>query len=326
MTEARPPAGRVPSGLAVERYEPDRAREWDAFVEASKNGTFLFRRAFMDYHSDRFDDASLIVSDRAGILALLPADRRGTEVRSHGGLTYGGFVTDQRMKAGLMLAVLDAVVAHYRAEGIRVLRYTAVPHVYALLPADEDLYALHARGARLASRRVLSVLAHAQPVRPGELRRRGQRARNHGLHVGRAESALPAFWDVLGATLAERHDATPVHTLAEITLLRDRFPEEIRLYAAFDGDRLAAGGLVFVTPRVVRTQYLASTAQGRAAGGVDLVIAHLFREAFADRPYLDLGPSHDPATGLLADGLLAYKEGLGGRAVVQDTYHLDLGG
>ena len=36
------------------------AREWDAFVGASKNGTFLLTRPYMDYHADRFTDHSLI--------------------------------------------------------------------------------------------------------------------------------------------------------------------------------------------------------------------------------------------------------------------------
>ena len=35
--------------------------EWDSFVRLSKNGTFLFERGFMDYHSDRFDDCSLMI-------------------------------------------------------------------------------------------------------------------------------------------------------------------------------------------------------------------------------------------------------------------------
>ena len=45
----------------IRRYTADRADEWNLFVAASKNGTFLFDRRFMDYHSDRFRDHSLMV-------------------------------------------------------------------------------------------------------------------------------------------------------------------------------------------------------------------------------------------------------------------------
>ena len=44
----------------IRRYNPAMADEWNQFVRASKNGTFLFDRRFMDYHSDRFSDHSLM--------------------------------------------------------------------------------------------------------------------------------------------------------------------------------------------------------------------------------------------------------------------------
>ena len=42
------------------RYTPDKANEWNKFIAKSKNGTFLFDRNYMDYHSDRFHDYSLL--------------------------------------------------------------------------------------------------------------------------------------------------------------------------------------------------------------------------------------------------------------------------
>ena len=65
------------------------AHEWDAFVGASKNGTFLLTRPYMDYHADRFPDRSLVIrhTDRR-IAALLPATVGGPGViSSHAGLT-----------------------------------------------------------------------------------------------------------------------------------------------------------------------------------------------------------------------------------------------
>ena len=35
----------------IRRYSADKADEWNAFVATSKNGTFLFDRRYMDYHS-----------------------------------------------------------------------------------------------------------------------------------------------------------------------------------------------------------------------------------------------------------------------------------
>ena len=57
----------------IERYTPAKKDEWDQFVRQSKNGTFLFLRDYMDYHSDRFADFSLVARDGEKIIAVLPA-------------------------------------------------------------------------------------------------------------------------------------------------------------------------------------------------------------------------------------------------------------
>src|SRR4029453_8772018 len=81
-----------PSGFRLVRYSLDRKAAWDEFVARSKNGTFLFRRDYMDYHADRFDDHSLLAYQGDQLVAVLPANLAGDALVSHGGLTYGGFV------------------------------------------------------------------------------------------------------------------------------------------------------------------------------------------------------------------------------------------
>ena len=79
--------------MTVEPYQPHLKPEWDLVVEQSRNGTFLHRRDYMDYHADRFEDMSLIARDDSGrIIAVMPAHRCGDTITSHGGLTYGGWL------------------------------------------------------------------------------------------------------------------------------------------------------------------------------------------------------------------------------------------
>ena len=90
--------------LQVTKYESNNKLEWDDFVKCSKNGHFFFYRDYMEYHSDRFQDFSLIIYNNKGnIMALLPASIDGDTVISHGGLTFGGFVCDSKMTAAKML-------------------------------------------------------------------------------------------------------------------------------------------------------------------------------------------------------------------------------
>ena len=49
-------------GPVVERYEPGLRAIWDDVVKRARARHFMFERAYMDYHADRFADASLLVS------------------------------------------------------------------------------------------------------------------------------------------------------------------------------------------------------------------------------------------------------------------------
>ena len=81
--------------ISICRYTQDKHTQWDDFVKVSKNGTFLFLRAYMDYHSDRFHDHSLMFHNEKGkLIAVLPANIRTASppaLHSHQGLTYGGY-------------------------------------------------------------------------------------------------------------------------------------------------------------------------------------------------------------------------------------------
>ena len=78
--------------ITVRRYTPADKPLWDGFVALSKNATFLHYRDYMDYHSDRFNDFSLMAFDGGRLLALLPANLSGDTLYSHQGLTFGGWL------------------------------------------------------------------------------------------------------------------------------------------------------------------------------------------------------------------------------------------
>ena len=44
------------SAYIVKRYTAGQQAEWDSFVDISRNGTFLHKRGYMDYHAHRFAD------------------------------------------------------------------------------------------------------------------------------------------------------------------------------------------------------------------------------------------------------------------------------
>ena len=82
---------------------------WNKFVAVAKNSLFMHDRNFMDYHADRFVDNSLMFYDDEDLLALLPCNKKDDVLYSHGGLTYGGFITDTSMKQHKMLDCFEVL-------------------------------------------------------------------------------------------------------------------------------------------------------------------------------------------------------------------------
>ncbi len=313
------------TALVVSRFAAERVQEWDAFVRHSRNGTFLFKRGYMDYHADRFVDNSLEIRDATGaMIALLAADRSGDVVRSHAGLSYGGFVIGEKMTVRIMGEVFAIVRAALRADRVSHVLYKVIPPIYHAGPADEDLYWLFRYGARLYRRDVLSVVeyAHRSPIQ--ERRERAlKKAKRTGVVV-RETDDFAAFWAILDTSLRTRYRLTPVHSVAEIMLLAGRFPDAIRLFAAYVDDAMVAGAVVYISRAVCHVQYNAASESGRRCGGLDLVLDHLLATYAGHVRFFDFGACTERDGRYLNTGLVEYKESFGARTVVQDMYEWDL--
>lgn len=312
--------------MHVARYSSADEEDWDDFVGRSKNGTFLFRRAYMGYHANRFTDHSLLVYDESDLLvALLPANEQESALVSHGGLTYGGVLTCDTMRATTFLGVFEAIVDYARTARFSTIFYKSVPGIYHRAPADEDLYALFRWGARLY-RRDLSTAVELPGGRLQERRRRGvRRAEKQGV-VASETDRWQDFWAVLEENLATAHGLQPVHRIDEILSLHSAFPENIRLFGAFRNDRLLAGAVIYESDRVAHAQYIASSPAGRQASAIDLLFWWLITQVFSAKRYFNFGISTEQEGRHLNAGLVDFKEGFGGSSVVHDFYRLDLDG
>lgn len=313
------------STVEIVRYDASRCAEWNRFVAQSKNGTFLFDRNYMDYHSDRFTDHSLMCYVKGRLYALLPANIREDTLFSHQGLTYGGMVMSTQCTTVHLMEIFRKMNEELRAEGIRRVVYKAVPWIYHLVPAEEDLYAIHHEcHYSLLERDISSTVILQRPVGWKKDRRHGlKKASEHGITVSLSND-YATFWNILTHNLETCHGVTPVHTLEEIQLLHHRFPRNIMLFAAYKDDEMLGGCVVYVTRQVVHAQYISATPEGKRLGTVDAVIHYLFREAFPQFPYFDFGKSTEQHSDTLNENLIYQKEGFGARGVCYDTYEWEL--
>ena len=309
----------------IRRYTADKADEWNRFVAASKNGTFLFDRHYMDYHADRFEDYSLMVYRNGCLYALLPANVKDGVLVSHGGLTYGGFVMSSKCSAEGMLEVFCTMNDYLRAEGFQSVVYKAVPWIYHRLPSEEDLFALTSVcEARLCIRDISSTIVRGGGLKFSESRRSGLRkAFRKGFVVAESDD-FESFWQILNDNLQAKYDVRPVHSAFELQLLHSRFPEQIKLWMVYDGGTPLGGSLLFLTPQVLHTQYISATPFGKENGAIDLLFDHLINNVYCDYPYFDFGKSTSSDSARLNPQLIFQKEGFGARAVCYDTYEYNL--
>ncbi len=332
--------------ITIIPYSINRKETWDAFVESSKNGTFLLKRNFMDYHSDRFFDCSLLVY--AGIspdgefkesglttkdlVAVFPAnwDKENRTVHSHQGLTYGGLLVLPEVTQKEVMDMMQAILQYYRdyMQAVRLV-YKPIPYIYSSLPSGEELYALFRAGARLTRRLVSTCVSMRNPMKMATLRmRQARKAVDHGFYIDRIIEGdietLREYWTLLEGVLEKYHNARPTHTLQEMALLMSQFPKNIRPYIVRHEKRIVAGVVVFECRKVAHVQYIASGEEGRTYGALDLLFRHLINERYKQFDYVDFGTSNEDGGRYLNEGLIHQKEGFGGRAVCYDTYEVNI--
>lgn len=305
----------------IVRYTSNKADEWNAFVAQSKNGTFLFDRHYMDYHSDRFEDYSLMFYLRGRLYALLPANKKGDKLQSHMGLTYGGLVMDAKTTAALTVSLFNELNDFLRQHGFSKVLYKCVPWIYHQMASEEDLYAMSSTcNARLVSRDLGTVIIQRNAIRWERVRRRAlKRAEEAGLVVEKSED-FAGFWHILENNLETKYGSKPVHTLQEMEFLHSRFPDNIVLYVSKKGDEMLAGIVIYVSSQVVRAQYSSATPLGKQLGAIDVIYDRIINHDHSGFPYFEFGTSAAGHTNAINESLVFQKEGFGGRCICFDQY------
>lgn len=313
--------------IEIRRYSEKDKEIWNSFNKESKNSLFMFDRNYMDYHSDRFIDHSLMFFKDGELIALLPMNENDNRLFSHGGLTYGGFITSSKMKQHLMNDCFSELIKYAKTNGFLSIHYKCIPHIYHSQPAEEDRFALFANRAVLETIDVSTYVNLTNPLKmPKGRKSQISRAKREGVIVEGLTSLedYKAFIDLENEVLSERHDVQAVHTGEELKLLHDRLPENIHLFAALKDGHLIAGTVVYEYGQVVHTQYMAANDEARTIGALDLVIATVIEEYKANKKWLDFGISTEHGRIYLNEGLVSQKEGFGGRTGVYEIWEIRL--
>ena len=313
--------------ISVIRYNDSHFNIWNDFNSKSKNHLFMFDRNYMDYHKDRFIDHSLMFYDDNKLIALLPLSVHGDVVISHGGLTYGGFITGEKMKQHTMNDCFFVLRSYLKENGFTKIRYKCIPHIYSNQSAEEDRFALFLNNAELETIDVSTYVNLNDPYKmPKGRKAQVSRAKREGVVIKELCNIedFDRFIELENEVLQTRHDVTAAHSGKELKLLHDRFPNNIKLIVAELNNELIAGTVIYIYDNVVHTQYMASNEIARQIGGLDLIIKSII-DYFADKKlWLDFGISTEHGRIYLNEGLCSQKESFGGRTGVYEIWGMKL--
>ncbi len=313
--------------ISVRRYNCIYEEIWNIFNREAKNSLFMFDRNYMDYHKDRFEDHSLFFYNDDELVALLPACIKDDTLVSHGGLTFGGFITGNKMKQHTMNECFEALMDYSHMTGIHSIRYKCIPHIYHSQPAEEDRYSLYANGAKILVVGAATYLNLRNPLKmPKGRKAQISRARREGVEIEVVDDAVSyrEFIDLENEVLEGRHGTRAVHSAEEIKMLHDRFPENVHLFVAKKDGRIIAGTVIFEYDQVIHTQYMAANDEARHLGALDLTISTVIEIYKNSKSWMDFGISTEHDRIFLNEGLIAQKEGFGGRTGVYETWEIEL--
>jgi hypothetical protein len=301
----------------IRTYQKEDFALWNDFISKAKNASFLFHRNFMEYHSDRFEDYSLMVFDEQKLVAVLPANRVENKLYSHQGLSYGSLVVGEDTRIKDYLLVVKELSAFLHESGIDFLEIKVLPKIYNTTIADEIDYVAFLMQAECFRSDVYLTIDCECDYEPNRNRKRALKIA-HELEIEiKEEDDYDSFWNqILIPNLNQRFGIQPVHTVGEIKQLAKMFPDEIKLFNAYQNDVIKAGVVMFLTEKVAHFQYSSGANDRNDTAALDVLFDFIIQK-YASKKYVSFGSSSENNGLQLNEGLAYWKESFGAKTTVQ---------
>ena len=278
----------------------------------------------MEYHSDRFEDFSLMIYEEEKLVCVLPANRVGATIYSHQGLTYGGLIYNDKVKLTSVIEIFKSILSFLNSCKIERVHIKLIPSIYHETPAEELNYALFLAEAKLVRRDSMSVIDLSKPYLISKNRKKHIRRGIRNKLIIKEDLDFKLFWDgVLIPNLEKKHLVKPVHTLEEIINLQQKFPNNIRHFNVYLNDKIVAGTTIFVSKHVAHGQYISGNSDKNLLGSLDFLYNHLITNVFKEKRFIDFGISNEQDGKKLNEGLVFWKESFGSSTLVHDFYEVE---
>lgn len=280
----------------------------------------------MEYHQNQFTDFSfLIFNEKKQLIGLFPANITQNQVHSHQGLSYGGLIVEANTRTSTFIEMFNALMNHFHTMNIKEVYVKNIPNFYCTQSADEIDYLAYIHNAHLYRRDFCSVInLQSNFAISTTIERKVKKAITNGITIEESTD-FQSFWNqLLIPNLHQKYGVAPVHSIDEIQYLKDKFPNNIRLFIAKQNTSMLAGTVIFQTPQVAHAQYISGIASLNHLNGLELLFHHLIKNVFAQTKYFDFGISNEQNGRVINQGLLFWKESFGARSTTQSFYKFNL--
>ena len=320
--------------LELIKYGPSHFQKWDEFIRNSINGNFLHTRNFYDSNpANENDDCSLLFLKKNKIIAALPATMRdiGSEriLNSHSRSTYGGVIIGTVVGMVEAVEIVRLIIEYARINDVTEIIIRNPFKILYNQISDEIDYALWYHNFLIKSREAEIYVDLTPEI--AIIKKRYENGTKYNIKKAlksisvKVDENFENFWTILIKNLEGRYAKKPVHSLADINLLRQKVGgANIILFAGFQEEVLVAGCIVFVFNNTIHAQYIAQDDAFQDVRPVNAVLDYIIDWGKENGfKYFNLGTANEGGK-VMNEGLFHFKESFGGRAVLRETMNLNL--
>jgi hypothetical protein len=315
--------------ISVDVCTKEKFNAWNAFVDASNNGTIFHKLDFLDYHPEgRFKFHNLMFYKGEELLAVLPGGLSGDMFKSPMGASFGGFVTGARLGLQDADALVKTFLRYCASNSIKEVYLTPPMQIYCSTVNESMDYAMHYNHFITLSSLFSSVIdfsvIHSKEDLSKNTRHKINKAVNKGIII-QENKDFDSFYPILLKN-KEKFDIKPTHTLEELKKIESLMPGMMTLFLAYYENKPIAGELIFsCNKQCVLNFYTMHLYDYHNMFPVNYLIEHSIKwcneKGFK---YFDYGVSADTFSIDPMEpswSLIEFKESMGANGCMRKTYY-----
>ena len=315
--------------LEIIKYDANKHKIlWDSFVLKSNNGTIFHSRKFLSYHKERnFQDCSFLFQNKNNIEALFTGAIIDDVLYSHPGASFGGFIYNQ-LSFEFGSKIVELLLEFAQQNNLKEIVIVPTPFIYYNQYNEVMEYCLYIKGFSVIEY-YMSSFVDLESNLLDQLHNRKKRyiKKMEGEIEIVLSKDLDSFYPIL-VNNKLKHKTKPTHTLEELKILMQQFPDEIKLLLSCQNNKIIGGALNFITNKnscILFYNMIDYEYQSLQVASLQ-IYASLKWAQENNLKFLDIGVSqlYEGDKIVPHESLINFKEQFGAKAMIRKVMKLNL--